>query len=162
MIHHISVAANNPRRVAAVIAELLGGVALEFPPFPGSYIAIADDEYGTAVEVSPHGTELAPGGEGAEVQARANGAASPLTATHAAITVAVTEERIRQIAAREGWRVERFSRGGAFDVLEFWIEGRLLFELLTPEMAARYLEAIRPEAYAAVFGVELPRERLAA
>ena len=70
----------------------------------------------------------------------------------------VGETRVREIAAREGWRVERHDRGGAFEVLEFWIEGRLLLEVLTPEMARRYLDFMTPHNYAALFGFDLPRD----
>ena len=155
MLHHISVAAENPRRVAEVLAELWGGYAMPFPPFPGAYIAVPGDQHGTAIEVLPLGAELVPGGEKREAQASQNAGASPYTATHAALSVAIGEERIEEIAAREGWRAEKFDRG-PFHVVEFWIENRLLVELLTPAMAAEYLAAMTPEGYAAFFGFELP------
>ena len=62
MIHHISIAAKDPRRVAEVIAELWQTRSLPFPPVPGSFIVIADDGRGTAIEVVPLGAELMPGG----------------------------------------------------------------------------------------------------
>ena len=138
MIHHISIAAKDPRHVAEVIAELWQTVALPFPPVPGGYIVIADDEHGTAIEVSPQGTELVPGA----------GEASPYTATHAALSVPLSEGRVKEIAAREGWRAGTFWRGGVFQVIEFWVEGHLLLELLSPDMVARYLECLTTENYA--------------
>ena len=156
MIHHISISAADPRHVAHVIAELWRGSALPFPPSPGSYIVIPGDSYGTAIEVYPLGNEMVPGDDGREARTRASVTASPYTATHAALSVPVDEARVREIAEREGWRVERFSRGGAFEVLEFWVEGRLLLELLTPELVPQYLDFMMPRKYAALFGIELP------
>ena len=62
MIHHLSIAARDPKHVADVLAELMGGTATPFPPHPGSYFAIQLDEHGSGVEVYPAGTELQPGG----------------------------------------------------------------------------------------------------
>jgi len=158
MIHHISISAADPRHVAEVIAELWRGTALPFPPTPGSYIVMPEDSYGTAIEIYPLGNEMVPGGDGQEVQTRAAATASPYTATHAALSVPVDEARVREIAEREGWRVERFSRGGAFEVLEFWVEGRLLLELLTPELVPQYLDFMVPRKYASLFGFALPQD----
>ena len=154
MIHHISIAAKEPRRVAGVLAELWGGQTMPFPPFPGAYIVVVDDGRGTAIEVLPLGSELAPGAGDEEVQGVFNEEASVFTATHAALSVPAGEDRIRQLAAREGWRCEKFSLGGAFEVVEFWVENRLLIELLPPGTERRYLEAMTASNFAALFGVE--------
>lgn len=154
MIHHISVAARDPRHVAEVLAELFGGYSFPFPPVPGGFIAMPGDTLGTAVEVSPLGTELLPGGEGEEGQARLNEQASDYTATHAALSVQLSEDRVKEIAEREGWRAETFTRGGVFRVVEFWVENRLLVELLTPAMQGEYLDFMTPEKYAELFGFE--------
>jgi hypothetical protein len=140
MIHHISIPAEDPLHVAEVMAGIWNGRVLPFPPRPGSYMAFAGDECGTAVEVYLLGTELVPGEgeEGAEFQT--NASPSRFTATHAAISVGLSQEQIEQIGAREGWRVVRCSRG-YFDVIEFWVENRLLLELLPPELAAQYAAA---------------------
>jgi hypothetical protein len=156
MIHHISISAADPRHVAEVIAELWLGTALPSAPSPGSYVVIGGDSYGTVIEVYPLGGEAMPGGDGREAQARAGVAASHHTAAHATLSVPLDEERVREIAEREGWRVGRFSRGGAFEVLEFWVEGRLPLELLTPELVPRYLDFMMPRKYAALFGIEPP------
>ena len=154
MIHHISIAARNPEHVANVLAEILDGKALPFPPFPGAYIVIPDDEYGTAIEVGPLGFELIPG-EGEEgVQATFNEPSSAFTATHAAISVSISEARIKEIAAREGWRAVTCARDDAFDLVELWIENRLLIELLPPEMAARYLSFANSANFIAAFNLE--------
>jgi hypothetical protein len=160
MIHHISIAARDPQRVARVIAELWQTEALPFPPVPGAFIVIADDEHGTAIEVSPLGTELVPGDGDTEAQPTLNDSVSPFTATHAAISVPLSAARVKEIAAREGWRTGTFERGGVFQVIEFWIEDRLLLELLSPDMVQRYLDFLTTRNFAELFG--FTRERVAA
>src|SRR3954470_10694619 len=63
MIHHLSIAARDPQRAASVLAELMGGKSVPFPPNPGSFFALQLDDHGSGVEVYPAGTELAPNGE---------------------------------------------------------------------------------------------------
>jgi hypothetical protein len=160
MIHHISIPAKDPQHVARVIAELWQTEALPFPPVPGGFIVIADDEHGTAIEVTPLGTELVPGDDDAGAQSRVNATASPFTATHAALSVPLSAERVKEIAAREGWRTGTFERGGVFQVVEFWVEDHLLLELLPPEMTQRYLDFLTTRNYAEL--LRLNQERLAA
>ncbi len=142
-IHHISIPAENPQNVAQVLAEIWQGKAFPFPVFPGSYLVITDDPHGTAIEVSPLGTELIPGTT--EVIAQTNPVPPRFTATHAALTVPLNQAEIEVIGAREGWRVLHCQRGPAFEVIEFWVENRLLLELLTPQMAHRYLTFMNSE-----------------
>ena len=63
MIHHLSIAARDPKHAAGVLAEFMGGNAVPFPPNPGSFFALQLDDHGSGVEVYPAGTELEPGGE---------------------------------------------------------------------------------------------------
>jgi hypothetical protein len=144
MIHHFSITARNPAHVAAVLAEVLGGRSFPFSIFPGSHIAIADDPSGTAVEVYPLGTELVPGGRTDSVHAVTNPQPDIFSGTHAAISVGLSEDEIQAIARREEWRAVTCERRD-FQVVEFWIENRVLIELLTPAMAEDYLRAMSPE-----------------
>jgi hypothetical protein len=147
MIHHISISVDNPLRVAQVLAELLNGKAVPFASSPGSYVALAFDAYGTLIEVHPRGLELRPGMGKDAVQHQVNPDSSTYTATHVAISVLTSEAEIRAIAAREGWRVERYERGDAFfEVIEFWVENHLLLELLPPELSAQYLTFLEPRS----------------
>jgi len=146
MIHHFSVAARNPEHVAAVLAEVLGGQSLNFSPFPGSRIVLVDDAHGTGIEVYPLGLELVPGEEDAPVHSFTNAQSSDFTATHAAISVTLDEASIHRIAQREGWRAVTCTRKN-FQVIEFWLENRVMIEFLTPKMAQEYLQAIAPENF---------------
>jgi len=62
MIRHLSIGAHGPNQAAGILAELMGGVAVPFPPNPGSFFALELDEHGSDVEVYPTGTERRPGG----------------------------------------------------------------------------------------------------
>ena len=61
MINHISIGVENPEKVAAVLAELWGGMALPFPPCPNSYMVLANDGRGSAIEITPLDTIIVPG-----------------------------------------------------------------------------------------------------
>jgi hypothetical protein len=56
------------------------------------------------------------------------------------VSVPRTAEEIIAVGQREGWRAERCSRG-PHDVIELWVENRVMLELMTPEMTADYLAA---------------------
>ncbi|MEI2579540.1 hypothetical protein [Scytonema sp. PRP1] len=145
MIHHISISASNPLHVAEVLAELLDGCAAPFPPHPGSYMALALDEHGTLIEVYPAGTELLPGVDREQATFSTNAFAYSFGAVHAAISVPVSEEKIQEVAQREGWRSLHCCRDGFFEVIELWIENTLMIELLPPAIAHQYLEFVQPE-----------------
>ena len=119
MIHHLSIAARDPQHVAGVLAELMGGKAVPFPPNPGSFFALQLDEHGSGVEVYPAGTELQPGGTngGSFVKKEARG----YGATHFALSVATDADKVEAIAARAGWQCFRCNRG-PFHVIEVWVE----------------------------------------
>jgi hypothetical protein len=54
---------------------------------------------------------------------------------------------------REGWRVVRCRRAGLVDELEFWVENRLMLELVPPEMMGQYLAAAQdPNVLKYLFG----------
>jgi hypothetical protein len=137
MLHHLSISAENPENVAQVLAEIMGGIVVPFPPNPGSFMAFALDEHGTEVEIHPAGTRLQPDGTGFV-------AAPPTerTATHFALSVSTPRGQIFEIAKKQGWRCERTHRA-EFPLVEMWIENRTLCELLPPEDAAIYLEVNR-------------------
>ncbi|MBD2508409.1 hypothetical protein H6G91_14145 [Nostoc muscorum FACHB-395] len=145
MIHHISISVKNPQHVAEVLAEALNGQAFPFFPHPGSYMVFPLDEYGTGIEVYPLKTQLMPGEGDKQCTFAENPTSSGFTATHAAISVSSSQEKIELIAKREGWRVLRCNRDSFFDVIEFWLENTVMIELLTPEMSAQYLAVTQPE-----------------
>ncbi len=151
MIFHLSIAVDNPKHVASILAEILKGDLIDFSPCPGGYMTFAFDQYGTAIEVYPKGTELKPGTDQEQLQFKQNGSRSKFTATHAAISVPLNQQEIEKIGQREGWRVVHCSREGYFDVMEFWIENTVMLELLTPEMAQQYQQVMEPKNLTELF-----------
>jgi hypothetical protein len=146
MLHHLAISVTNPSRVAKVLAELMNGQFFEFPLFPGAYVAIAGDTYGTAVEVLPQNSVWVPGAIEAEIKLAAE--MPKYAPVHAALSVPANHETIEAIGRREGWLV-RYCDRGPFQVIELWLENTLLFELITQEMTANYLTFMQPAAYAA-------------
>ncbi|MBD2102257.1 hypothetical protein [Leptolyngbya sp. FACHB-261] len=157
MIHHLSISAGNPLQVAQVLAEILQGQVAPFPPHPGSYLVAACDEYGTMIEIYPMGTEMKPGQvEDEQATFTQNLLPSSFTATHVALSVPASREQIEQIAEREGWRALYCSREGFFEVVELWIENRLLIELLPPSIAPLYLSFMQPQNLQKFFAADSP------
>jgi hypothetical protein len=139
MLFHMSISADDPEHVASVIAEFWGGRAMPFPPVSDNgWIAVAGDERGTALEVYPQGTVLRESEGDVDAHGEASGT-DRLTATHGAIGTKLGRDAVLAIAEREGWPAKYRKRGGLFGVIELWIEGRQMMEVLTPEMQEEYL-----------------------
>jgi hypothetical protein len=150
MLFHLSIDAENPRLVAGVLARLMGGKATPFPPVAeGSWVAHGGDDRNTLVEVYPRGTLLVEGPEGV---VGLPGPSSRRSAVHFALATPLTEAEVHAIARWEGWPVETHSRGGKFRVIEVWLEGARLAEILTPEMQKEYLESVRLDRWEAMLG----------
>ena len=140
MLFHVSLEADDPRNVAMVLAEIMGGEALPFPPvIDGSWVAFAGDDHGTMIEIYPRGTEIHPTAMGAEgkmsAQRRHN-------ATHIAVGTQLSADLVFAICKREGWRAEYFRRGGVFGLIEIFVEDCQMIEVLTPEMQQEYLDVV--------------------
>lgn len=148
MLHHMSVEVNNPNHVAHVLAEVMQGRAFPFPVHEGSYITVADDPYGTAIELLPAGTLLIPGEEEAEFTSTNN--MPGFSAVHAAMSVPSSLSEIKAIGQREGWLVRLCDRG-PFKVIEFWVENQFPFEFLSPDVVSEYLAFTTPGNFEAFF-----------
>jgi len=148
MLFHLSTDAKDPRAVATVLAELMGGTATPFPPVAeGSWVAHAGDARNTLVEVYPRGTRLHPSAEGAVGLPETTPDRSPV---HFALATHRDEAEVHAIAARAGWPSQTHSRKGLFHVIEVWIEGTRLVEILTPPMQRDYLESTRLDRWLAL------------
>ena len=171
MINHISFGVNNPEKVANILAELWGGVAMPFPPSPGGYVVFADDGRGSMVEIVPLDVNLIPGTglpdeasfnketitDDFEATFVAENEASLFGSVHLNINSPLDEDSIKAIAKREGWRCFTANRGrGMFQLIELWVENRFLIEVHTPEMAEVYQNTVNPENWAAFLNMPLP------
>ena len=142
MIHHVSIEADDPMKVATVIAALMRGTAREEFPFEHSCAAFSGDQHGTMIECWQRGKVVAIPDAGAgkfEISESAN--LQDHQAFHTALSVPLDDEEIMAIAEEAGW--ETAVRGnGAFSVVEVWIENRLLLEVLSPTQAECYLRVM--------------------
>ena len=157
MIHHVSISARDPKHVAEVLAELMGGRALPVPwrrrqfLHGGQRRRQRHDDRGLSRDVT-----LLPGtGDG---QARAEyKATAGYVPFHLLLSVPVDRATVERIGEREGWRTKYFGRGApgqppCFHVIEFWVENRLMIEVATPDMVEEYTRMIRLDALDAHFG----------
>lgn len=178
MINHISIAVNEPERVANFLATVWDGLVFPFPPAPGSFFVLANDGKGTAVEVTPAGTVLVPG-EGLPDENDLSASTEEFegkfvkseivpryVATHLNINTKKTIEDIRELAKAEDWRVFVANRGeGLFQLVEIWIENTFMLEVMTPEQTERYVEITEPnfikQAFEQTFHQPLPAQHSA-
>ena len=143
MIHHVSIPARDPRRVAEVLAELMGGQCHPFGPLDGAYMALNGDTHGSMIEVYPERVTLDIPPNDDQVVFGENVAPPRSWPFHVLLSVSHEREEIERIGAREGWRAKTFGRGlqgqtPFFHVIEFWLENRLMIEVVSPEMAREY------------------------
>lgn len=166
MINHVSIGVGDPAKVANVLAELWNGTMLPFPPCPNSYIVLADDGRGSAIEVTPRNAILVPGEgmppedgfdratptEEYEARFEISDFSPRYVVTHLNINTALSEAEVKAIGRREGWRTLTCNREhGLFQLIEIWIEDRFMLEVFTPEMTERYIEITDPRFLAAAF-----------
>lgn len=155
MIHHVSIPARDPVRVAAVLAELMGGRDYPFTgPLPGARMAVSGDPHGTMIEVYPDTIVMVPGEGEAPVVYTRDDAPPRHVPFHALISVPLDRAAIERIGEREGWRTRFFGRAPAckpavFHLVEFWVENRILLEVVPAENAGvyeRYMQIERMDA----------------
>jgi hypothetical protein len=151
MLFHASIPARVPQNVARVIAELWGGFHAPFPSFPDSWMAIAGDDRGTIIETYPSDRVICPGSDGSSFVPGASASANAqYSAFHIAVASKLTPDEVHAIGDREGWRAVRCTRGqNFFDVIELWIEGTTMIEVLTDEMQKQYLAFATPANFRA-------------
>ncbi|HEY1931542.1 MAG TPA: hypothetical protein VGG99_05985 [Acetobacteraceae bacterium] len=148
MIHHVSIAARDPKHVADVLAELMQGRNYPFPGgVPDSWIAVSGDPHGTAIEVYPEDIRLRPDGRNA-VRFERGAADDTYVPFHLLLSVPSDQATIEQIGAREGWTTRFCPRGAPkqkplFNVIEFWVENRIMLELAPHDMIGDYEQMLQ-------------------
>lgn len=156
MIIHASIPADEPERVARVIAELWRGEAVPFPPIERSWMAFANDERGTEIEVTPRDLAFVPGPE--EIAYKAQAETPRYCGIHLLIATKLSADEVLAIGAREGWAARRCRRGGpgegGFDLIELWLENAFMIEVAYAEAAEQYLAFMTGEPARAMFGLK--------
>lgn len=156
MIFHASIATRRPEAVARALAEIWGGEALPFPPCPGAFVAMAGDDRGTSIECLPRAVAMRPGEAGAGAEFAPDQAMTDHVPFHLAVATPLSEAQVHALAKRESWRSETCRRGGAFDVIEVWVENFMMLEVLTAEMQAEYLASFTIPNWKAMLAAGAP------
>ena len=161
MIHHVSIAARDPKHVADVLAEIMEGRNYVFPGgVPDSWIAVSGDQHGTAIEVYPEDITLRPNGRNA-VRFDRGAEGDAYVPFHLLLSVPASRETIEQIGAREGWTTRFCPRGAPgqkplFSVIEFWLENRVMLELAPMDLIGDYERMLQFERLDAMPGPRRP------
>ena len=143
MIHHVSIPAREPQHVAEVLAELMGGKCFPFGPLEGAFMAASGDAHGTMIEVYPERATLDIPDRDDQVVFGENLSPPQTWPFHVFLSVSLEPDQVERIGAREGWRAKTFGRGMQghkpfIHVIEFWLENRLMIEVVSPAMAREY------------------------
>ena len=143
MIFHFSIAADDPKKTATMLAELWRGEAFPFPMVgKGSWVAHAGDDRRSTIEVYPRDMALYPTERAGEERYEPVSRSGPF---HAAVATPLSIEEVEDIGRRYGCHTSLCQRGPYFLVIEFWVDNCLMLEMMTPEMQAEYQATITPE-----------------
>jgi hypothetical protein len=143
VIFHISIAADDPKRTATMLAELWGGHAFPFPVVgKGSWVAHAGDDRRSSVEVYQRDLAFHPTDRAAEERYEPT---SRFSAFHAAMATPLSIDQVQDIGRRYGCHTSVCQRGPWFRVIEFWVDNTQMLEMLTPEMQQEYQSSITVE-----------------
>jgi hypothetical protein len=144
-IAHASIPADNPGKVAQVLADILEGEALPFPPAgPSAWMAWAGDS-SIDIEVTPRGHVITFGHDQGWAKTEQS---TRYSEVHLAICVKRSESEIIKIAQAAGWQAKHCERGnGLFSLCEVWVENTFMIEFLDPAQTARYDQVITLENY---------------
>jgi hypothetical protein len=148
MIFHISIAADDPKRTATMLAELWRGQAFPFPMVAkGSWVAHAGDDRRSSIEVYPRNVAMYPTKRAAEEKNEPVSRNGPF---HAAVATPLGIEEVLEIGRKYGCHTSVCQRGPWFRVIEFWIDNVQMLEMLTPEMQQEYLSNVTIESWRAM------------
>jgi len=157
VIHHVSIPAKEPRHVATVLAQLIGGRILPFRgPLPGAFTVLTGDGQGSMIEVYPEDTQLQPKEGDNPIPFVSGTQPTAFHPWHVNLSVALEPDGIAAIAKRAGWCCIPYGaappgRPAVFHVTQVWVENRVMIELMSPSQTAQYvgfIEGLAAEAAA--------------
>lgn len=143
-IAHASIPADDPKRAAEVLAEIMSGEALPFPPGgANSWMAWSGDG-AVEIEVTRRGLAMTYGEQ--EAEWRPDGVSRRLSEVHMALCVERSAAQVLDVAKKAGWPARTCDRGeGLFELVEVWVEGVFMIEVMDPGQAARYRSVVTPQ-----------------
>lgn len=134
MIFHASIPADDPERVAKVLAEIWKTDYFPFV-FPESYVVVSGNAWGSNIEVLKRGGEQVPAA--VEAMLARNSAPSRYSEVHLLIGTELAFDDIFAIAKREGW-IARLCDRAVFTLVELWVENKFLIEVVNGPEIERY------------------------
>src|SRR5579884_2731563 len=142
-IAHASIPADDTKQVATVLAEILSGEVIPFPPAgPDSWMVWSGDG-AISIEVTPRGNLLTYGEEEGGWQRQDS--AQRGSEVHLALCANRPAAETIEIATRAGWPARLCQRGGGvFELVEVWVESVFMIEVLDPAQTARYEAVVTP------------------
>lgn len=157
MIFHISVPVEDPKHVAKVVGEIVGGPVVQFVPAPDSYFVFSHAGDGVGVEFIPRRLTHVPGaGDGESLSYEMSEDAPPTySGSHLAMASQKSAKELIAIAEREGWRCVECWRATAFPLVEMWLENHYMVEWFPPEIAQTYVDFSTPENWRKYFNLKL-------
>jgi catechol 2,3-dioxygenase-like lactoylglutathione lyase family enzyme len=146
-IHHFTIPAREPERVARVLAELLGARVIPLPHPEGNLLVYAGDSDGSGIEVWPASTR---GVVGEPDLAQRDLPLPEHWPHHAYVTTDASDsDRILAAFRREGWTAVRAQNGppqAGFSLVRGWIENQTCIEIGAKEMREEYERFFREAA----------------
>jgi len=149
---HASIPADNPQVVAEVLARVMDGEALRFPPGgPEAWMAWSGDGE-VDLEVVQRGRLIEYGPD--EGSWRMTSLEPQRTSeVHLAISVSRSADEVLAIAQEAGWPARRCARGnGLFELVEVWVEGCFMIEFLDPMQTDQYAKVVTLANWKAMLG----------
>jgi hypothetical protein len=152
VIAHVSLPALNCAKVAHVLAEMMGGGALRFPPGGPDAWNCWSRGNDFQIVVTPCGQMMVAGlREQIWVSRNATRDDPRAYESHFAIAVERSAADILEIAKAAGWQARVCNRGGMFEVVEVWVENAYLVEVLDPSQMADYARSMTIENWKQAF-----------
>lgn len=140
-IMHISLPADDTAKAAQVLADIVQGEAMRFPPGGPKAWKVFSGDGAVDLEVTPRG-DLIVFKEG-EAGWETTPGTPRASECHLALCVDRSEAEVIDIAQRAGWTVRHCERGGGlFGLAEVWVEDAFMIEVLDPVQQARYRENV--------------------
>lgn len=147
-IAHISIPADDPAATARVLAEILAGEALLFPPGGKGAWKVFSGDGALDLEIIQRGNVIMLDESIEEGVFEQLSSPQRATECHLALCVDRPESEVIEIAERAGWFARHCERGGGiFGLAEIWVDGSFMIEVLDPVQTARYREHVTAEKW---------------
>lgn len=145
-IMHISIPADDPAKTAQVLAEIMDGEALRFPPGGETAWKVFSGDGAIDLEIVQRGDVIVLREGHDEGVFEALPVPQRASECHLALCVERPEAEVIEIARRAGWEARHCERGGGiFGLAEIWVDNAFMIEVLDPAESAKYRERVTAE-----------------